>query len=176
MEHKLASLPYARQGVMQGETPGRQYFELFTTQPTLCENRAAISWHGAICGRVELTEPAGMVRCGRHGLHLARPINSSMVYHRRSVNQWPLRCITTAVKTPSLNPIRTESPNLGLCSSVTAMAPNGNSSIWGSATFTMAAWCSSATTRPQNCPRIRSGSSISHPYRLANSMAAIPFP
>lgn len=49
-----------------------------------------------------------------------------------------LRLTTVAVKTPSLNPIRTESPNFGLCSSVAAIAPNGNSSICVFVIFTMA--------------------------------------
>lgn len=49
-----------------------------------------------------------------------------------------LRLTTVAVKTPSLNPIRTESPSFGPCSSVTANAPNGNSSICVCAIFTMA--------------------------------------
>ena len=31
-------------------------------------------------------------------------------------NKWPLLFVTAAVKTPSLNPIRTESPSFGLCS------------------------------------------------------------
>lgn len=59
--------------------------------------------------------------------------------HRTLIkDQMLLRIVTAAVKTPSLNPIRTESPSLGLCSSVTAKAPNGNSRIFVFAIFTMA--------------------------------------